>query len=447
MANYDFTDPNLPTEIQELKELVETGIDLGQFKRSLDYEILDIDQMSGFWAKFNKASGFFLHHGERINREVTMIASYKLALDNMTANERADPLMRQEAAKQAVADAEMMNGGLAANATPRLAQNSLGRVVFMYKKYGVTMLSLLHKLARESLKGQTPEARRLAMLQLGGIYGSAGVLSGVAGMPLFGTLSMAWDALFDDEDEEGDSLDELTRLYLGEGPYRGALNYMTGVNIASRVGLGDFLFRDTIVRKDMPLIWQYAETVGGPFIGVYLNAERGAKLMGEGEFYRGFEAMAPAAIKNGLKAIRYYKDEGIETVKGNTIIGDLHPAHLAAQVFGFTPAEYSRQLEINMKAKGAERATVERRNRLLNKYFKALFDGDSDTVASVMEAMGEYNSDHPDYPITSQTLQRSMKSRINNKKEQYHGLTFNSRLRDRYVQYMEEYGDNPSLFF
>jgi len=116
-------------------------------------------------------------------------------------------------------------------------------------------------------------------------------------------------------------------------------------------------------------------------------------------------------------------------------------------VFGFTPAEYSRQLEINMKAKGAERATVERRNRLLNKYFKALFDGDSDTVASVMEAMGEYNSDHPDYPITSQTLQRSMKSRINNKKEQYHGLTFNSRLRDRYVQYMEEYGDNPSLFF
>ena len=447
MANYDFTDPNLPADILELKELVETGIDLGQFKRSLDYEILDIDQMSGFWAKFNKASGFFLHHGERVNREVTMIASYKLALDNMTADERADPMMRREAAKQAVADAEMMNGGLAANATPRLAQNDLGRVVFMYKKYGVTMLSLLHKLARESLKGQTPEARRLAMLQLGGIYGSAGVLSGVAGMPLFGTLSMAWDALFDDEDEEGDSLDELTRLYLGEGPYRGALNYMTGVNIASRVGLGDFLFRDTIVRKDMPLIWQYAETVGGPFIGVYLNAERGAKLMGEGEFYRGFEAMSPAAIKNGLKAIRYYKDEGIETVKGNTIIGDLHPAHLAAQVFGFTPAEYSRQLEINMKTKGAERATVERRNRLLNKYFKAVFDDDYDTASDILDAIDEYNSDHPDYPITSQTLQRSMKSRINNKKEQYHGLTFNSRLRDRYVQYMEEYGDNPSLFF
>ena len=447
MANYDYNDPNLPTEIQELKELAETGIELGQFKRSLDYEILDIDKMSGFWAKFNKASGFFLHHGERINREVTMIASYKLALDQMSAAERADPMMRKQAAAQAVADAESMNGGLAANATPRLAQNSLGRVIFMYKKYGVTMLSLLHKLSREALAGQSREARRMARFQIAGIYGSAGALAGVAGMPLYGTVAMVHDLFADDDDEEGDDLDSIVRMYLGEGPYRGGVNYLTGVNVATRVGLGEFLFRDTLVKSDMPLLYQYFETVGGPLVGVYLNTERAAKLFGQGEFYRGFEAAAPAAIKNGMKSLRYYNDEGIENVAGDKIIGDIHPAHVAVQAFGFSPAEYSRTLELNADAKGAERAVLTRRSKLLRKYFKAYFDGDQDELNSVAQQMQEYNQDHPQYPITTDTITRSRKKRLSDKEKKYRGITYNSRLRDRYVGYLEDYGDDVSMFF
>ena len=447
MANYDYNDPNLPTEIQEIKELAETGIELGQFKRSLDYEILDIDKMSGFWAKFNKASGFFLHHGERINREVTMIASYKLALDQMSAAERADPMMRKQAAAQAVADAESMNGGLAANATPRLAQNDLGRVIFMYKKYGVTMLSLLHKLSREALAGQSREARRMARFQIAGIYGSAGALAGVAGMPLYGTVAMVHDLFADDDDEEGDDLDSIVRMYLGEGPYRGGVNYLTGVNVATRVGLGEFLFRDTLVKSDMPLLYQYFETVGGPLVGVYLNTERAAKLFGQGEFYRGFEAAAPAAIKNGMKSLRYYNDEGIENVAGDKIIGDIHPAHVAVQAFGFSPAAYSRTLELNADAKGAERAVITRRSKLLRKYFKAYFDGDQDELNSVAQQMQEYNQDHPQLPITMDTITRSRKKRLSDKAKKYRGITYNSRLRDRYVNYLEEYGDDISMFF
>ena len=447
MANIDFTNPNLPDDVKELKELAETGIDLGQFKRSLDYEILDIDRMSGFWAKFNKASGFFLHHGERVNREVTMIASYKLALDRMTAEQRADPMMRREAAAEAVKDAESMNGGLAANATPRLAQNDLGRVIFMYKKYGVTMLSLLHKLSREALAGQSPEARRMARFQLAGIYGSAGALAGVAGMPLYGTVAMVLDSIFDDDDVEGDDVDSIVRMYLGEGPYRGGVNYLTGVNVATRVGLGEFLFRDTLVKSDMPLLYQYFETVGGPLVGVYLNTERAAKLMGQGEFYRGFEAAAPAAIKNGMKSLRYYNDEGIENVAGDKIIGDIHPAHVAVQAFGFSPAAYSRTLELNADAKGAERAVITRRSKLLRKYFKAYFDGDQDQLNSVAQQMQEYNQDHPQYPITTDTITRSRKKRLSDKAKKYRGITYNARLRDRYVGYLEDYGDDVSMLF
>ena len=122
----------------------------------------------------------------------------------------------------------------------------------------------------------------------------------------------------------------------------------------------------------------------------------------EKEWYRGFVAMAPAAIKNGLKSIRYYRDEGAETIAGDKIIGDLHRTP-RAQFFGFTPAEYSRQLEINADAKGSQIAAVKRGTKLLNMYFRALFEGDKGTVADLLDAVAKYNRDHPENPITPDT--------------------------------------------
>ena len=79
-----------------------------------------------------------------------------------------------------------------------------------------------------------------------------------------------------------------------------------------------------------PLLYQALEYGGGPLVGIFAQAERGFKLFGEGEFYRGFEAMSPAALKNGMKMVRY-STEGVQTVGGDKIIEDLHPAHLGLQ--------------------------------------------------------------------------------------------------------------------
>ena len=46
------------------------------------------------------------------------------------------------------------------------------------------------------------------------------------------------------------------------------------------------------------------EQLGGPVIGVGLSIERGMKDIYEGEVQRGIEAMAPAAVRNGLKSFR-----------------------------------------------------------------------------------------------------------------------------------------------
>ena len=448
--NIDFDRKDLSQDQQDLKELIEAGVDTGQFRRSLDHEILDIDRMNGFWAKFNKASGFFLFHGERFNREVSMIAAYQLALEkarkanpNVKLNSAEDIQLRKDAAVEAINDAEMMNGGLAAGAAPTISQNALGRVVFMYKRYGVSMLSLLHSLYKDATTGQSKEARRIAAYQLAGIYGSAGVLAGVAGMPLYGMASLIFNMFADDEDDPMDDADTIVRTYLGEGPYRGALNYVTGINFASRVGLGELLFRDTFIRSDTPLLYQALEYGGGPLVGIFAQTERGFKLFGEGEFYRGFEAMSPAAIKNGMKAVRY-ATEGVETVGGDKIIEDLHPAHVGLQTLGFAPAEYSRQLEENAVLKGADRATSRRKKKLLDMYFRNYFDGADNS--SVLRKIAKYNQEHPNDPITAETIRRSRKTRISGKQSRYHGVTFSPKRRDEYMLYAQQFDKNSSLF-
>lgn len=458
--NKDYSGDALTQSEKDMKVFIPIAVDAGQFRRSLDHEILDIDRMSDVGAKFTKASGFFLFHGERMNREVSLIAAFKLAMARARKENpdikpeskefKTDPAMQaayaqmqKDAAIEAINDTEMMNGGLAAGSTPQLAQNDLGRVVFMYKRYGVSMLSLLHKLAKESLQGQSKEAKRIAAYQLAGIYGSAGVLAGVAGMPLYGMASLIFDTFADDEDDPMDDADTIVRTYLGEAGFRGGLNYVTGINFASRVGLGELLFRDTFIRSDNPLLYQALEYAGGPIVGIFAQAERGVKLFGEGEFYRGFEAMSPAAIKNGMKALRY-STEGVQTVGGDKIIEDLHPAHIGLQTLGFAPAEYSRQLEENAVLKGADRATSRRKKKLLDMYFRNYFDGADNS--SVLRKIAKYNQEHPNDPITAETIRRSRKTRISGKQSRYHGVTFSPKRRDEYMLYAQQFDKNSSLF-
>jgi hypothetical protein len=66
----------------------------------------------------------------------------------------------------------------------------------------------------------------------------------------------------------------------------------------------------------------------------------------------------PTGFSNALKSIRY-ATEGANTMRGDPIVGEMSYANAAGQFFGFAPAEYTRQLEINANVKGIDRAVSE----------------------------------------------------------------------------------------
>ncbi len=419
--NYDFTDPNLPADIKKLQPLVEHASAMGQLNRSITYDVLDMDSANSPMTKINAVSGFVFHHAERANRQVALVASYNLALK--------DGKNPEDAAKEAVYVVELTNGGTAAGSAPRIAQNDIGKVAFLFKRYGVSMYYLLGKLANTAIRGSDAD-KKLARNQLIGIYGSTGLLAGVAGMPLFGTVMGVADLFLDDEEEDAESI---VRSYLGGGVYRGALNATLGVDVASRISLSDLIFRMPRINRDQSALWTAIEAVGGPVIGVSLGMERGAKLIMEGEVQRGTEQLLPASLRNLLKAGRY-SEEGALTLRRDPIMEDIGAGHIFAQALGFAPSEYIYQLERNAILKKVDRSIVEKRTKLLKKLYIAIRTGDTDERSQAIEDMREFNKRHRSVAITMDTIKRSLKQHNKTTSQMIGGVLPSSKRREEYIE-------------
>jgi len=86
---------------RKYKTFIEIASKLGQLNRSQLYEVLGADTRAGFMAKFNAASGWIMHEGERMNREVSMIAAYDLEMQKLESDIKSGKLTQAEAEIQA----------------------------------------------------------------------------------------------------------------------------------------------------------------------------------------------------------------------------------------------------------------------------------------------------------------------------------------------------------
>lgn len=428
LDNIDFSQKGLDPDIKELKALVEMGREYGAFNRSLAYDILDVEDRS-ILAKINAFSGYIFHQGERMNREVTMVAAYKLELDRLKADNKGKPLTEkqmQEAAELALNTVDMTNGGTTMAAAPRLAQGPIRSVIFMFKNYGVSMYYLLFKTANAALAGESEEVRRAAKKQLAGVFASSALLAGAQGLPMFGVLAMMYNLFLADDDEP--KFDEAARQWMGDFYYNGPLQAAFGVEIASRMGLSDLIFRDGLVRDQQSVFLSAMEMMGGPVFGVASRMERGINLIAEGNTARGIEQMLPSAIGNGLKSIRF-ATEGANTLRGDPITDDLGAASVVGQAFGFAPAEYVKQLEENAMKKRIDKDVNDTRTKLLKKYYIAIRQGDTEGAQDILDDMAELGAKHPGMAITAKTLRNSMKQHMRTTAEMYHGITLTKKMR------------------
>jgi hypothetical protein len=447
--------------------LIRIGKEKGQLNRSQLYEILNGDTRTGAMTKFNAWSGWMFHHGERMNREVTMLATYNLEMERLKKPSKADvesiEALRQEmndsraegtpefntkdatealAANQAIYVNELTNGGVSAAAAPRFAQNPLGKIIFMYKRYGVSMYYMMFKTFKQATQGNTPEERQAAWRQLGGIVGMSGLMAGAQGIPMYGALSLLYSMFCDEDDED---LDTVTRKALGEFVYKGPLEYATNLAIAGRITLNDLILRDSKGGAGSATFsQQLLQALGGPVVGVADRISRGYSKLNEGHTMRAMEDLFPSAIANGFKGVRYLT-EGTTTLRGDPITGDVSVYNAMAQALGFAPADYTRQLEINATEKGIDKTLQERSHKLKQKYYMAKRNGDTEGMADVKDKMLEMGEKHPELGISQATikgvLDRSMTAQERATKEMLNGVRYSKKRLEAIKASLAEYED------
>jgi|LakMenEpi03Aug12_release.lakeMendotaPanAssembly.Ray.scaffolds.fasta_scaffold05264_21 hypothetical protein len=446
LDNYNFDDPKLPASVRRLKTLSRIASEQGQLNRSQLYDILEVDDRKNPLSKVNAASGFVFHHGERLNRQVSLIAAYNLELDRLNSDkatkaEKALSQLEKEelAANNAIYTTEMTNGGIAAASAPRIAQSSLGKVLFMFKRYGVSMYYMLFKTAREALKNEDPEVRKAAMRQIAGIYGTAALFAGAQGLPLFGIAAMVYN-LFADDDE--DDFETATRKSLGEFAYKGLFNYVTNVEIASRTGLSDLIIRDSGKQDSQTVALTMMEMMGGPVYGVASKVERGLNMIREGNVQRGIENILPTSLGNVMKGVRY-ATEGTRTLRGDPITGEVNTWNIAAQAFGFAPADYARQLEINSRLKGIDKQVNTQQSKLKRQYFVASRLGDQEEMNDIRDSLLELGQKHPGLEINAATindvLDRSIKAQERTTKRMVNGVAYSPKMLKEIEEHLREY--------
>lgn len=369
--------------------------------------------------------GWFFHQSERLNREVTAMAAYRLA--------RADGKNHETAVAQAINHTYTIHFDYSAASRARFMQGDTAKALLVFRNYNVNMLYRLFRDINDSLRGESPQVKREARKQLGAMMGMYGLFAGTMGMPFYG-LAMALAGLGDDDDDPVTAEQQFvngTVEFLGPTAASVLLRGLPGtafdIDLTERIGMPNLWFRSPqqeMEGRDSYYYWM--EQLLGAGVGPIKGTIDGFNLIMEGQIQRGLERAMPAALRNPMQAIRQAQEGGVTSLDGD-LIKETTGGDYIAKALGFQPLSVSEQYDKNSNLKNADRRLSNRREKLLNQYFLAMQMGDD--TAEVLADVQAFNLKNPDYAITRDTFKRSARLRNRNKLMSENGIVMTRRMR------------------
>ena len=407
--------------LQEYGPLIKLAAERGQLTPTFLFDAQGLQESEGlkrgFLERMVAFSAIPFNQAERFNRQAILMASYKLALKNTdtTYGENKEKTFNNPelAAQYAIDQTQKLNGGTVLETGPRFAQQHIGRVALMYKSYGLRMYTTMLQSAIRAVdtSNLTKEERSIARKQILYTHGSALAMAGVYGLPLYGAVKMVMDMFYDDEELD---FDARTRQFFGEELYKGGLNQLLGVDVASRIRLSGLLLQENRFNPDASFEEEVFFYFGGPAISTVKRSGRAIKDFNDGEFWRGVESALPAGVSNMTARLgRLVSEGGYKTRRGDAIFTDNTLADYAGTAFGFSPIEYTTQMDINNDLKNIDKNIGTKKSKLLKKYYTALRENNYDDLKDITEDITEWNKKYAQdkkVQISTKTIQRSMKA-------------------------------------
>ncbi|UZA02094.1 PLxRFG domain-containing protein [Moraxella bovis] len=358
-----------------------------------------------------KVASFMFHHAEKFNRQVTFVASYRLAVQKGLTSEQA-----MEEAIKITYDGHF---DYASSNRPRFMQGNWQRVLFLFKQYGQNMVYTLARNTYLSFKGETPQERAEARKIMAGILAGHAMSAGVLGLPLVTTLLAIASALGGDDDEPWDAevalRNQLANLLtddVAEVIAKG-MPRAVGADLSSRVGLDSLILprlQDGL--EGQRLGENLIVGLAGPVMNIPVSMTKGMGQIGQGQTLQGVENMIPKALRDPLKAYRYATQgnvdkSGIEIVERENVgISDI-----AQQAIGFRSGKFAKAQEVKSAIYQADKELTGIRKSLVDSYARAYRDGDTKRADEIWERIKRFNEKNPSVRITKPALMKSIRER------------------------------------
>lgn len=386
------------------------------------------------WVNVMSKISWLFHHSERMNREVTFLAGYRLL--------REQGKTHDQAITQAGDATWEVHFDYQNTSKPRVMQSPGMQVLLTFRNFSVNFLWRIFRDLHQSVNGADQETRKEARRQAGVMATMMLFHAGIKGVYGYG-LVMALMGLFfpDDEDDPEERLEKLMLDYLPRPVARAMLDgvpgTLGGIDLTGRIGMPNLWFRDSLRPLEGADLYQhYVNEVIGPIPAIGMNIATGASRVIDGAalrdgslVWRGVETAMPKAVRDVMKGGRYAY-EGALTYNGDPIKDDFSAWEVIAQVSGFTPKELVDQYDQNGRLKNKERAITDRRRNVIKQAAEQIKAGDPLTPRQ-LRLIEEFNRDYPEWPITNATLNSSVQGRINRSERNEAGVSVNPRLEPR----------------
>jgi hypothetical protein len=401
------------------------------------YKSMSTEQFEGVKGKGKRLAnlmvGALMHNTERLSREAVYLAAYRLG--------KKQGLDYDAAVQKAVDSTNEALGNYDITNRPRFMQQGIGKIAFQFKTYPLQMTLLMLTNFKKMLPFLNKEGKKEAATKLFGMMGTSFLLAGAANMalinPIMGLAGWAWSQLELDEDwpEELKDIDFKTWFFevflpenlgdvtLGGVPVsdlikEGPLNALTGLAIASRIGLADLWGRDSKETKTSreSAIAFMLDHFGGPTASMGLGFADAYDAYAMGDYQKMLDRMLPAVARNLVVANRY-ADEGMKTGRGVELVGkdDVKTGELIGQAIGFRPDILASTQGPAFKLSGIEQKINNQRTLLLNKLDfqrrKDTDEGDEKFDDIIDNEVAKFNDKYPSYRLTRDTINESLKKR------------------------------------
>ncbi|WP_316159633.1 PLxRFG domain-containing protein [Bradyrhizobium sp. SZCCHNRI3042] len=378
-----------------------------------------------------QAMSYLFHHAERLNREVTALAAYRLARQASASH---------EAAVDKAGELTWLTHFDYSNTNrPRIMQNDTAKVVLLFKNFQINMLYRLFRDTQQAFAGDTPQARKQARYQLAGIMGMHALMAGGLGVPLMKQIIIPlWKMIFGNEPDKSADEEFRDAVLNTLGPQLGGIaldgvpGYLTGTSLTKRMGMADLWFNSDDREQDAKDWWNsLANDMLGPVWGMAHNIYNGYDVIRDGKgVARGVEMMMPTEAKNLMKAWRYAQ-EGVVNMRGDQVVSpeNIGLGDALKQALGFTPAEITEQYARNNEKYNIDKRITNERKQLLDGYARAQKAGDKAAIASALEDIREFNAvpTHAAKQIKAETLRESIRSRNRLSSRSENGLIISNK--------------------